>query len=116
MLSWLKQLFNNLYLESHLPILWLAAGAYGARLSGSIYFSMGVTESVGEFVNCIDSLYLCDSFFSVSACSFLCKIYRINSLLLYYYSWAVVIPRDARNPNKPQKFELAIYPAVEVTS
>ncbi|XXG61992.1 hypothetical protein AAC387_Pa05g0456 [Persea americana] len=28
--------------------------------------------------------------------------------------WAVVIPRDARNPNKPQKFELAIYSAVEV--
>lgn len=81
------------------------------------FISQWVSRKVWvNLLNCIDSLYLCDSFFSVSACSFLCKIYRINSLLLYYYSWAVVIPRDARNPNKPQKFELAIYPAVEVTS
>ena len=35
-------------------------------------------------------------------------------LLPLYFSWVVVIPCDHRNPLNPSKFELAVYPDLQV--
>lgn len=43
-----------------------------------------------------------------------CKASLILITNVSYFRWAVVLPCDSRNPTAPRKFELAIYPDLQV--